>query len=68
MAHTRIRRFNTEATCPERKLDNELAQAVVAAIYRTMGEYIRGMRPVWWWHWHGRNGWSKLTPRPSYPD
>jgi len=30
MAHTRIRPFNTKATYPEQKLDNDLAQAVVA--------------------------------------
>ena len=30
MAHTRIRKFNTKDTYPEQKLDNDLAQAVVA--------------------------------------
>jgi len=30
MAHTRIRPFNTRATYPEQKLDNDLSQAVVA--------------------------------------
>src|SRR5580658_4072720 len=30
MAHTRIRPFNTRATYPEQKLDNDLAQGVVA--------------------------------------
>ena len=30
MAHTRIRKFNTKATYPEQKLDNDLCQAVVA--------------------------------------
>ncbi|OZI67003.1 RidA family protein [Bordetella genomosp. 11] len=30
MAHTRIRKFNTRATYPEQKLDNDLCQAVVA--------------------------------------
>ena len=30
MAHTRIRPFNTKDTYPEQKLDNDLAQAVVA--------------------------------------
>jgi enamine deaminase RidA (YjgF/YER057c/UK114 family) len=30
MAHTRIRPFNTHATYPEQKLDNDLSQAVVA--------------------------------------
>jgi enamine deaminase RidA (YjgF/YER057c/UK114 family) len=30
MKHTRIRPFNTKATYPEQKLDNDLCQAVVA--------------------------------------
>jgi enamine deaminase RidA (YjgF/YER057c/UK114 family) len=30
MSHTRIRKFNTKATYPEQKLDNDLCQAVVA--------------------------------------
>jgi enamine deaminase RidA (YjgF/YER057c/UK114 family) len=30
MTHTRIRKFNTKATYPEQKLDNDLCQAVVA--------------------------------------
>jgi hypothetical protein len=30
MAHTRHRKFNTRDTYPEQKLDNDLAQAVVA--------------------------------------
>ena len=30
MAHTRIRPFNTRDTYPTQKLDNDLAQAVVA--------------------------------------
>jgi len=30
MAHTRIRKFNTRATYPEQRLDNDLCQAVVA--------------------------------------
>jgi enamine deaminase RidA (YjgF/YER057c/UK114 family) len=30
MAHTRIRKFNTADTYPEQKLDNDLAQAVIA--------------------------------------
>jgi enamine deaminase RidA (YjgF/YER057c/UK114 family) len=30
MAHTRIRTFNTRDTYPEQKLDNDLAQAVIA--------------------------------------
>ncbi|RQM44170.1 RidA family protein [Paraburkholderia bannensis] len=30
MKHTRIRTFNTKATYPEQKLDNDLCQAVVA--------------------------------------
>jgi enamine deaminase RidA (YjgF/YER057c/UK114 family) len=38
MLHTRIRRFNTKDTYPERQLDNDLCQAVVAG--RTI--YLRG--------------------------
>jgi enamine deaminase RidA (YjgF/YER057c/UK114 family) len=30
MSHTRIRKFNTKATYPEQKLDNDLCQVVVA--------------------------------------
>ncbi len=30
MSHTRLRRFNTRDTYPEQRLDNDLAQAVVA--------------------------------------
>jgi enamine deaminase RidA (YjgF/YER057c/UK114 family) len=30
MAHTRIRPFNTKATYPEQRLDNDLSQAVIA--------------------------------------
>ena len=30
MAHTRHRKINTRDTCPEQRLDNDLAQAVVA--------------------------------------
>jgi enamine deaminase RidA (YjgF/YER057c/UK114 family) len=30
MAHTRLRPFNTKATYPEQKLDNDLSQGVVA--------------------------------------
>ena len=30
MSHKRIRKFNTKATYPEQKLDNDLCQAVVA--------------------------------------
>ena len=42
MAHRRIRRFNTRDTYPEQKLDNDLAQAVVAK-----GEviFLRGQVP-----------------------
>jgi enamine deaminase RidA (YjgF/YER057c/UK114 family) len=42
MAHRRIRKFNTRDTYPEQKLDNDLAQAVVAR-----GEviYLRGQCP-----------------------
>ena len=38
MAHTRIRTFNTRDTYPEQKLDNDLAQAVIAG--NTI--YLRG--------------------------
>jgi enamine deaminase RidA (YjgF/YER057c/UK114 family) len=37
--HTRIRKFNTRATYPEQKLDNDLCQAVVA---RGSTVFIRG--------------------------
>jgi Putative translation initiation inhibitor, yjgF family len=40
MAHTRIRKFNTKATYPEQKLDNDLCQAVVTSGGRTV--YLRG--------------------------
>ena len=42
MAHTRYRKFNTKAMYPEQKLDNDLAQAVVAK-----GEviFLRGQVP-----------------------
>lgn len=39
MAHTRIRKFNTQATYPEQKIDNDLCQAVVA---RGTTVYLRG--------------------------
>ncbi len=39
MAHTRIRPFNTKATYPEQKLDNDLSQAVVA---RGTTVFLRG--------------------------
>jgi enamine deaminase RidA (YjgF/YER057c/UK114 family) len=39
MAHTRIRPFNTRATYPEQKLDNDLSQAVVA---RGATVFLRG--------------------------
>jgi enamine deaminase RidA (YjgF/YER057c/UK114 family) len=39
MAHTRIRPFNTKVTYPEQKLDNDLAQAVVA---RGATVFLRG--------------------------
>jgi enamine deaminase RidA (YjgF/YER057c/UK114 family) len=42
MAHTRIRRFNTRETYPEQKLDNDLAQAVVA---RGTTIFLRGQCP-----------------------
>lgn len=37
--HTRIRKFNTRATYPEQKLDNDLCQAVVA---RGQMVFVRG--------------------------
>jgi enamine deaminase RidA (YjgF/YER057c/UK114 family) len=37
--HTRIRKFNTRATYPEQKLDNDLCQAVVA---RGSTVFVRG--------------------------
>jgi enamine deaminase RidA (YjgF/YER057c/UK114 family) len=42
MAHTRIRPFNTKDTYPEQKLDNDLAQAVVA---RGQIVFLRGQCP-----------------------
>ncbi|WP_439815203.1 RidA family protein [Zavarzinia sp. CC-PAN008] len=39
MAHTRIRTFNTKDTYPEQKLDNDLAQVVVA---RGTMVFVRG--------------------------
>lgn len=42
MAHTRIRKFNTKETYPEQKLDNDLAQAVVA---RGTMIFMRGQCP-----------------------
>ena len=42
MAHTRIRPFNTKDTYPEQKLDNDLAQAVVA---RGATVFLRGQCP-----------------------
>jgi enamine deaminase RidA (YjgF/YER057c/UK114 family) len=42
MAHRRIREFNTRDTYPEQKLDNDLAQAVVA---RGAVVYLRGQCP-----------------------
>lgn len=42
MAHRRIRPFNTRATYPEQKLDNDLAQAVVA---RGAVVFLRGQCP-----------------------
>jgi enamine deaminase RidA (YjgF/YER057c/UK114 family) len=41
MAHRRVRAFNTKETYPEQKLDNDLAQAVVAG--NTI--YLRGQCP-----------------------
>ena len=43
MTHTRIRPFNTSATYPEQKLDNDLAQAVVTRGGRTV--WLRGQCP-----------------------
>lgn len=42
MTHTRIRPFNTAATYPEQRLDNDLAQAVVA---RGATVFLRGQCP-----------------------
>ena len=42
MAHTRIRPFNTRDTYPEQRLDNDLAQAVVA---RGTMIFLRGQCP-----------------------
>ncbi len=42
MEHTRIRPFNTKVTYPEQKLDNDLAQAVVA---RGTLVFLRGQCP-----------------------
>ncbi len=42
MAHRRIRPFNTRDTYPEQRLDNDLAQAVVA---RGQTVYLRGQCP-----------------------
>ncbi|AWB49438.1 enamine deaminase RidA [Gemmobacter aquarius] len=42
MAHTRHRKFNTRDTYPEQKLDNDLAQAVVA---RGTMIFLRGQCP-----------------------
>ena len=42
MIHTRIRPFNTADTYPEQKLDNDLAQAVVA---RGTMVFLRGQCP-----------------------
>ena len=42
MAHKRIRPFNTRETYPEQKLDNDLAQAVVA---RGTTIFLRGQCP-----------------------
>jgi enamine deaminase RidA (YjgF/YER057c/UK114 family) len=42
MAHRRIRKFNTRDTYPEQRLDNDLAQAVVA---RGQVIFLRGQCP-----------------------
>jgi enamine deaminase RidA (YjgF/YER057c/UK114 family) len=39
MAHTRLRKFNTKDTYPEQKLDNDLAQVVIA---RGTQVFVRG--------------------------
>jgi enamine deaminase RidA (YjgF/YER057c/UK114 family) len=41
MVHTRIRKFNTQDTYPEQRLDNDLCQAVIAG--KTI--YLRGQCP-----------------------
>lgn len=43
MAHVRIRKFNTQDTYPEQKLDNDLCQAVITQGGRTV--YLRGQCP-----------------------
>jgi enamine deaminase RidA (YjgF/YER057c/UK114 family) len=43
LAHIRIRKFNTAATYPEQKLDNDLCQAVVTQGGKTV--YLRGQCP-----------------------
>ena len=43
MAHIRIRKFNTAATYPEQKRDNDLCQAVVTQGGKTV--YLRGQCP-----------------------
>ena len=43
MAHIRIRKFNTAATYPEQKHDNDLCQAVVTQGGKTV--YLRGQCP-----------------------
>ena len=43
MAYIRIRKFNTAATYPEQKLDNDLCQAVVTQGGKTV--YLRGQCP-----------------------
>lgn len=43
MTHTRIRPFNTKATYPEQKLDNDLCQAVVTRGGATV--WMRGQCP-----------------------
>ena len=43
MTHTRIRRFNTRETYPEQSLDNDLCQAVVTHVGKTV--WMRGQCP-----------------------
>ena len=43
MTHLRIRKFNTKDTYPEQNLDNDLCQAVVTSVGRTV--WMRGQCP-----------------------
>ena len=54
MTHLRIRKFNTRDTYPAGGQMSDLVKVVVyitdvrhrEAVYRTMGEYIKGVHPV----------------------